>query len=520
MGLLAQEAGSDQERAAIEQLGQRARCRPGGHPERDPRWQPGAAASGTASAESLKSVAAHTPLPVTVESRNFGRYSPRDRARGLLLLCRGAPERRQARRAVGDRPHPARRRAEPDHVLGRRLRCRVRPGPRPARPGPRQPRRPGRRDGRRADDRLLPRRWAPASAVSCLSTPARGPADRATSFSPTPARPDARAWLGAGIDVGARRELSRSRRPGTTPTRWPTSASEAGPRIAASRATSSSSAPPRHPARLAEPGDLTESPSSCHVPATTPPATTTGEIQPAWRLTAARRPGGMTWRVGGPGAEDPGIETGQEPHSRRRAARRRARRGPRLERRRGSPSTSTSARPPPGRSTSRRRSRVRSQPPPIQWWNALSVRRAVRPEVGRDDDRRRLLGRRQAGPCRGTASDGRRNVTRVPRFGPKQRSPCHANGFSMVPQLDRSASPTWSSPGRATIASMSSSRVSVVPSSASLAVPERLPALWASCRSSGPTPGRVHGWCRRSATGTPRRRRRRAGGAFRASPRS
>jgi hypothetical protein len=32
-----------------------------------------------------------------------------------------------------------------------------------------------------------------------------------------------------------------------------------------------------------------------HVPATTPPLTTIGEIHPAWRLTSGRRPGGMTW---------------------------------------------------------------------------------------------------------------------------------------------------------------------------------------------------------------------------------
>ncbi len=47
---------------------------------------------------------------------------------------------------------------------------------------------------------------------------------------------------------------------------------------------------------------------------------------------------------------------------------------------------------------------------------------------------------------RSLADPGRVKVTRLPRCGPKQRSPCQASGLSNVPQPDASASPTWARP--------------------------------------------------------------------------
>lgn len=85
MGLLAERATSDEERAAIEQLGDdldaaladiRSVTRDGG-PELLLR---------TGVAESLKAVAAHTPLDVSVVTQNFGRYAPRIE-RGVYYSC-------------------------------------------------------------------------------------------------------------------------------------------------------------------------------------------------------------------------------------------------------------------------------------------------------------------------------------------------------------------------------------------------------------------------------------------------
>jgi signal transduction histidine kinase len=85
MGLLAQEAETAQERASIEQLGKELdaaladirNVTRDGSPELLFR---------NGVVESLKSVAAHTPRPVTVESRNFGRYAPAIE-RGVYFCC-------------------------------------------------------------------------------------------------------------------------------------------------------------------------------------------------------------------------------------------------------------------------------------------------------------------------------------------------------------------------------------------------------------------------------------------------
>jgi hypothetical protein len=83
---------------------------------------------------------------------------------------------------------------------------------------------------------------------------------------------------------------------------------------------------------------------------------------------------------------------------------------------------------------------------------------------------------------RALASSGRMKVTRVPRLGPWQRSPCHARGFRSVPQPERSASPTWRRPRFALTAVTSSSRVSGPASSAART------ALWSASICFGVTP--------------------------------
>jgi two-component system, NarL family, sensor kinase len=85
MGLLAAGAETDQERASIEQLGRELdaalddirNVTRDGSPELLFR---------NGVAESLKSLAAHTPRPVTVEARNFGRY-PTAIERGIYFCC-------------------------------------------------------------------------------------------------------------------------------------------------------------------------------------------------------------------------------------------------------------------------------------------------------------------------------------------------------------------------------------------------------------------------------------------------
>lgn len=63
------------------------------------------------------------------------------------------------------------------------------------------------------------------------------------------------------------------------------------------------------PASLNQPMRAT-SPSRAQVPDTTPPATTTGEIQPLCRLTVARRARGVTWPSSVPGPSTPLVEAG------------------------------------------------------------------------------------------------------------------------------------------------------------------------------------------------------------------
>ena len=155
MGLLAQEAATEEDRAAIEALGTDLEAAltdirnvtRDGSPELLLR-------SGVV--ECLKSVAAHTPRKVTVQSRGFGRYS-REIERGVYFCCVEALQ--NAAKHAGPNATVLIRltaRAAPDHVLDRRLGGRLRSGPGRGGRRARQPRRPGRRDGRRPDDRLLP----------------------------------------------------------------------------------------------------------------------------------------------------------------------------------------------------------------------------------------------------------------------------------------------------------------------------------------------------------------------------
>jgi signal transduction histidine kinase len=85
MGLLAEGTESDAERAALEQLGRDLdaaladirNVTRDGSPELLIR---------NGVVDSLKSVAAHTPRPVTVQARNFGRYAPQ-LERGIYYCC-------------------------------------------------------------------------------------------------------------------------------------------------------------------------------------------------------------------------------------------------------------------------------------------------------------------------------------------------------------------------------------------------------------------------------------------------
>ena len=112
MGLLAEDAKSQEERAAIEQLGQDLdaaladirNVTRDGSPEVLVR---------NGVFESLKSVAAHTPRPVTIESLGFGRYSPQ-LERSIYYCCLEAlqnavkhagPKASVLIRLVGERDH-------------------------------------------------------------------------------------------------------------------------------------------------------------------------------------------------------------------------------------------------------------------------------------------------------------------------------------------------------------------------------------------------------------------------------
>ena len=80
------------------------------------------------------------------------------------------------------------------------------------------------------------------------------------------------------------------------------------------------------------------------------------------------------------------------------------------------------------------------------------------------------------------AWSGRMNVTRLPACGPKHSPPCQATGLKSVPQPDRRSSARWSSPGFAVTTSISSSRVSVRPSSASMTASRNRFAVGGSIR--------------------------------------
>jgi Histidine kinase len=184
MGLLAQSAETVDERATIEELGRdldaalvdiRNVTRDG-----SPDLLARKGVSG-----SLESVAAHAALPVTVETRSFGRYSPR-LERGIYYACLEAL---QARRAERGRPHPPGRGAGPDRVLDRGFRCRIRSRTGRDRPRPYQPRRPGGRDGRHPDDRHLSRDGHPHPRRSARGAERGALKARPTSFPPLPRAP-------------------------------------------------------------------------------------------------------------------------------------------------------------------------------------------------------------------------------------------------------------------------------------------------------------------------------------------
>ncbi len=181
----------------------------------------------------------------------------------------------------------------------------------------------------------------------------------------------------------------------------------------------------------------TRSPSTSQVPRTTPPTTTTGEIQPLCLLTAVRRDGGTTGRRRSQGRartdRTPGATArpswGSQWPARRgprpvRARAHRQRRPPRAGRRArrtrfGAGASRSSRRPASCRRHRSSSARTRG-----------STRRSRRPPPRPDRGRPRQ---------RELASSGRMNVTRLPWLGPKQRSPCHARGFRSVPQPERSA---------------------------------------------------------------------------------
>ena len=142
----------------------------------------------------------------------------------------------------------------------------------------------------------------------------------------------------------------------------------------------------------------TQSPSSSQVPATTPPATTTGAIQPLCLLTAARRAGGTTRAVSGSRAEHVLVEARQQPHGASSARSPPARRGPRPGRSARSPVHVDLGRAGrPARRTSVRSCRLPNQP----------AGEPVAEGVGRSPARRRR-GRRRSRRAPPPPDPGRR----------------------------------------------------------------------------------------------------------------
>ena len=137
LGLLAERAASDDDRASIDQLGRgledaladiRSVTRDGA-----PRTL-----AGFGVAEALRSVAAQAALPVADRCGRVRPLPARDRAGRLLLLRRGPPEQRQARRPERGRPDRVARQPVGRLVRRRGLRGRVRGRDGPARePGSR-----------------------------------------------------------------------------------------------------------------------------------------------------------------------------------------------------------------------------------------------------------------------------------------------------------------------------------------------------------------------------------------------
>jgi hypothetical protein len=156
-------------------------------------------------------VADHTPGKVIVESVQFGRYAPRIE-RGIYYCCLEALQ-NSVKHAGPSAIVRIRLVGETNRVsfsVGR-FRRRLRSRPRP---------------GGAGFVNLADRVDVMGGHLSIDSLPGHGDTDHgeipvepgpstegpaATSLSPTPARSDVRAWLGAGVDVGACREVCRIR---------------------------------------------------------------------------------------------------------------------------------------------------------------------------------------------------------------------------------------------------------------------------------------------------------------------
>ena len=202
LGLLAERAASEDDRASIDQLGRgleealadiRSVTRDGAPPT----------LAGFGVEEALRSVAAQAALPVLIDFERVRPLPARDRAGRLLLLRRGPPEQRQARRPDRGRPDRVARQPVGRLVRRRGLRGRVRGGtgslgswaPEPCRSG-RGPRRP-------PHHRITCRLGHPHPRGDPASN--TGSNDRVTQNAPAPACSDVVPSLGVGTDVGAPR---------------------------------------------------------------------------------------------------------------------------------------------------------------------------------------------------------------------------------------------------------------------------------------------------------------------------
>ena len=159
LGLLAQDALSAGERSAIEDLGHDLDAALSDIRNVTRQESPQLLRQNGV-VDSLRSVAAHAPVKVTVETRDFGRYAPRSSGAFTTAAWRRCrtPSSTAGRRRSSD---PARRRPPPDRLLGRRFRRGLRPRPRPARCRPREPGRSRRRHGRPPHHRLPARHGDP-----------------------------------------------------------------------------------------------------------------------------------------------------------------------------------------------------------------------------------------------------------------------------------------------------------------------------------------------------------------------